>query len=97
MDLSLSGFYSLFMFRQPMSDSGTSHVNKLPSEKIISEIRLKLTFQLKNAKRDPLNFKVLKIFSVSWLNLDFVVFSMLVKKTCEKYSQIRLKAFHLQC
>ncbi len=30
------------------------------------------------------NFKALKIFSVSWLNLDFVMFSLLVKKKCVK-------------
>jgi hypothetical protein len=42
------------------------------------------------------NFEALKIFSVSWLNLEFVAFSMLVKKTHEKYGEIRLKAFHFQ-
>jgi hypothetical protein len=42
-----------------------------PSEKINGEIRLKC---------DPLNFNALKIFSISCLNLDFVAFSMLVKK-----------------
>ncbi len=44
-----------------------------------------------------MNFKALKIFSVSWLNLDFVAFLLLVKKTHEKYGKIRLKAFHFQC
>jgi hypothetical protein len=34
----------------------------------------------KIAKCDPVNFKALKIFSISWLNLDFVAFSLLVKK-----------------
>ncbi len=35
---------------------------------------------------------MLKIFSVSCLNLDFVVFSLLGRKTREKYGKIRLKA-----
>ncbi len=46
---------------------------------------------------DPLNFKALKICSISWLNLDFVAFSLLVKKLREQYGEIRLKAFHFQC
>jgi hypothetical protein len=29
--------------------------------------------------------------------LDFVEFSLLVKKMHEKYGKIRLKAFHFQC
>ncbi len=40
-----------------------------------------------------MNFKALKVFSVSWLNLDFVALSLLVKKR-EQYGKIRLKAFH---
>jgi hypothetical protein len=52
---------------------------------------------------------MLKKFSVSCLNLDFVAFSLLVKKTREKYGEISvlkkmreklmlsaLKAFHFQ-
>jgi hypothetical protein len=38
------------------------------------------------------NFNALKIFSVSSLNMDFVAFSLLVKKMREKYGEIRLKA-----
>ncbi len=37
-----------------------------------------------------MNFKALKIFSVSYLNLHFVVFSLLVKKKREKYGEIRI-------
>jgi hypothetical protein len=36
------------------------------------------------AKLDPANFNILKIFSISWLNLEFVAFSLLVKKPSEK-------------
>ncbi len=68
-----------------------------PSEKIIGEIKLKLTFHSYNAKWDPMNLNALKIFSISCLNLDFVAFELLMKKKCEKYGEIRLKAFHFQC
>ncbi len=55
-----------------------------PSEKILCEIKLKLTFHSQNAKCNPANFNALKIFSVSCLNLevslDFVAFSLFAKK-----------------
>jgi hypothetical protein len=57
------------------------YLKHCPSEKIIGEIRLKLTFHSQNAKCDPMNFNTLKIFSVSCLNLDFVALSLLVKKS----------------
>ncbi len=46
-----------------------------------------------NAKCDPVNFNVLKIFSVSWLNLDFVVFSLLVKKHVKNMAKLGWKHF----
>jgi hypothetical protein len=56
----------------------------IPSEKILGEIRLNLTFHSENTKCDPLNFNVLKIFSISCLNsevsLDVVALSPLAKR-----------------
>ncbi len=68
-----------------------------PSEKIHGEIRLNLTFHSESAKCDPANFNALKIFSISCLSsevsLNVVALSPL-EKMCEKYGEIRLKAFH---
>jgi hypothetical protein len=35
-----------------------------------------------------MNFKALKIFSVSWLNLDFVALSLLVKKLMKDMAKL---------
>ncbi len=59
----------------------------------LAEIRLKLTFHSQNAKCDPANFKLLKIFSVSWQNLDFVASSLLVKKSLKNMAKLGWKRF----
>jgi hypothetical protein len=39
------------------------------------------------------NFNALKIFSVPCLNFDFVAFSLLVKKKCEQYSNLKVSLY----
>jgi hypothetical protein len=42
-------------------------------------------------KCDPVNFNALKIFRISCLNLDFVAFSLLVKKCMQNMAKKGLK------
>ncbi len=37
---------------------------------------------------DPVNFNMLKIFNISCLNLDFVAFSLLVKKSVKNMAKL---------
>jgi hypothetical protein len=82
-----------------------------PSEKILSEIRLNLTFHSENAECDPKNFNMLKMLSISCLNSEGCSGVITVGKKARffkrlkfqqpmfkrgKYGEIRLKVKHFQ-
>jgi hypothetical protein len=79
-------------------ESGFNSENFNVQETIsLDEIRLNLTFHSENTQCDPANFNALKIFSDSCLNWELLWHYHRWQKTHEKYSEIRLKAFHFQC